>query len=256
MTKAILRARELRKEFGDTVAVSDLSFNLDAGEVVGLLGPNGAGKTTAIQMLLGLVKPTSGSIDMFGQDFMENRIALLKRANFASAYANLPNNLKVDQNLTVFSMIYGVRNAREKIDEVLELFEIKHLKKRITGHLSSGETTRLNLAKALLNDPELIYLDEPTASLDPDIADKVRNIINHIRRERGISILYTSHNMRDIETVCDRVIFLHLGRKIAEGSPSEINHRFQQKSLEDTFIHIARGGELIESVESDSSSHL
>ena len=252
MRELILRARKLRKEFGDTVAVDDLSFSLHAGEVVGLLGPNGAGKTTAIQMLLGLVKPTSGSIQLFGQNFAENRTTLLKRTNFASAYANLPNNLKVGQNLTVFAMIYGVPNAGRKIDEVLNLFEIEHLKKRVTGHLSSGETTRLNLAKVMLNDPELVYLDEPTASLDPDIADKVRSVINRIRTEKEISVLYTSHNMRDIEAVCDRVIFLHLGQKIAEGSPLEINRRFKQESLEDTFIHIARSGELIESDDASS----
>ena len=252
MSELILRARKLRKEFGNSVAVDDLSFSLHAGEVVGLLGPNGAGKTTAIQMLLGLVKPTSGSIQLFGQNFAENRSTLLKRTNFASAYANLPNNLKVGQNLTVFAMIYGVPNAGRKIGEVLNLFEIEHLKDRVTGHLSSGETTRLNLAKAMLNDPELVYLDEPTASLDPDIADKVRSVINRIRSEREISVLYTSHNMRDIEAVCDRVIFLHLGQKIAEGSPSEINLRFEQESLEDTFIHIARSGELIESDDPDS----
>ncbi|AWT59616.1 MAG: putative multidrug ABC transporter ATP-binding protein YbhF [Candidatus Moanabacter tarae] len=251
MSEEILSVQQLRKEFGDTVAVDKLSFSLNPGEVVGLLGPNGAGKTTAIQMLLGLIKPTSGRIKIFGQNFEENRIALLKKSNFASAYANLPNNIKVEQNLTVFSMIYGVSNFKSKINEVLDLFEIGHLKKRVTGHLSSGETTRLNLAKAMLNDPELLYLDEPTASLDPDIADKVRSVINRVRMERKISVLYTSHNMHDIESVCDRVIFLHLGKKIAEGSSSEINQRFDQKSLEDTFIHIARSGELIETDDSD-----
>ena len=251
MPEAILNVRQLRKEFGDTVAVDRLSFSLNPGEVVGLLGPNGAGKTTAFQMLLGVIKPTSGNIEIFGRNFALNRTALLKKSNFASAYANLPNNLKVEQNLTVFSMIYGVSDFKRKINEVLDLFEIGHLKKRVTGHLSSGETTRLNLAKAMLNDPELLYLAAPTASLDPDIADKVRSVINQVRMDRKISVLYTSHNMHDIEAVCDRVIFLNLGKKIAEGSPSAINQQFQQKSLEDTFIHIARSGELIEPDQSD-----
>jgi len=145
----------------------------------------------------------------------------------------------------IFSKIYGVKGHREKIDQVLDLFEIKHLRDKITGHLSSGESTRVNLCKALLNDPELLMLDEPTASLDPDIADKVRKLLRRIQREKGMTMIYTSHNMRDVEEVCDRVLFLHKGRIIAEGTPQQVTHKFRQKSLEDVFIRVARGGDLL-----------
>lgn len=223
------------------------SFQLKRGEVLGLLGANGAGKTTAMNMLLGLTTPSSGSIQVFGLDLVKHRIPALRRMNFSSAYTALPGNLYVWQNLTVFARIYGVPNPKKKIDELLELFEIADLRKRVTGQLSAGESTRLNLCKALLNDPDLLLLDEPTASLDPDIADKVRKTIRRVQAERGISILYTSHNMKDIEEVCDRVIFLHKGKVVAEGTAAEIVARSEQASLEDVFIKIARSGEVEES---------
>lgn len=246
MNDAVLTVRGLTMQFGKTVALDGLSLDLNRGEIVGLLGANGAGKTTAIHILLGLIKPTAGSIQMLGRNFESNRIHLLRRINFSSSYANLPNNLKVWQSLYIFAQLYGVRKVREKIEELLELFEIPHLKDRITGHLSSGESTRLNLCKALLNEPELLFLDEPTASLDPDIADKVRNILTKRQKEKEISILYTSHNMREVETLCDRIIFLHKGQKIAEGTPEEIMGEYRQGSLEEVFIQIARDGDVVE----------
>ncbi|MEY4485280.1 MAG: hypothetical protein RL693_2732, partial [Verrucomicrobiota bacterium] len=164
----------------------------------------------------------------------------------SSAFTALPGNLLVWQNLTVFARIYGVPNAKKKITELLELFEIPDLRKRVTGQLSAGESTRVNLCKAMLNDPDLLLLDEPTASLDPDIADKVRKILLKIQRERKIGILYTSHNMRDIEEVCDRVMFLHKGKVVSEGTPAEILEKTKQESLEDVFIKIARSGEIEE----------
>ena len=246
MNDAVLTVRGLTMQFGKTVALDGLSLDLNRGEIVGLLGANGAGKTTAIHILLGLIKPTAGSIQMLGRNFESNRIHLLRRVNFSSSYANLPNNLKVWQSLYIFAQLYGVRKVREKIEELLELFEIPHLKDRITGHLSSGESTRLNLCKALLNEPELLFLDEPTASLDPDIADKVRNILTKRQKEKEISILYTSHNMREVETLCDRIIFLHKGQKIAEGTPEEIMGEYRQGSLEEVFIQIARDGDVVE----------
>ena len=246
MNDAVLTVRGLTMQFGKTVALDGLSLDLNRGEIVGLLGVNGAGKTTAIHILLGLIKPTAGSIQMLGRNFESNRIHLLRRVNFSSSYANLPNNLKVWQSLYIFAQLYGVRKVREKIEELLELFEIPHLKDRITGHLSSGESTRLNLCKALLNEPELLFLDEPTASLDPDIADKVRNILTKRQKEKEISILYTSHNMREVETLCDRIIFLHKGQKIAEGTPEEIMGEYRQGSLEEVFIQIARDGDVVE----------
>ena len=244
MAEPVLVVENLRRDFGDKAAVEDLSFTVGKGEVVGLLGANGAGKTTAISIILGLMSPTAGRVSLFGMDPFKNRIAVLKRTNYASAYTDLPGNLLVWQNLKVFAGIYRVKNASRKIDELLEMLEIAHLRKRVTGHLSAGESTRLHLCKALLNDPELLMLDEPTASLDPDIADKVRKLLRRIQQERGIAILYTSHNMRDIEEVCDRVLFMHQGRVVAEGSPAEVIAKFDETTMENVFIRIVRGGDL------------
>jgi len=243
----LLEATDLTRVFDGITVLDRFSFKLQRGEVLGLLGANGAGKTTAMNMLLGLTTPTSGSINAFGVDMFRNRVEVLKRVNFSSAYTSLPSNLKVWQNLKVFSLIYGVKDYKRKMTELLELFEISDLRNRVNGHLSAGESTRVNLCKALLNDPELLLLDEPTASLDPDIADKVRKTIRKVQAERKISILYTSHNMRDIEEVCDRVIFLHKGKVVAEGTPTQILEQSQQSSLEDVFIKIARSGDVEES---------
>ena len=245
-TEIVLKAHELSREFDGVTVLDKFSFDLHKGEVLGLLGANGAGKTTAMNMLLGLTTPTSGKIEVFGKDLQRHRIEILKRVNFSSAYTALPGNLYVWQNLSVFARIYGVLNAKKKITELLELLEIADLRNRVTGQLSAGESTRLNLCKAMLNDPELLLLDEPTASLDPDIADKVRKVIQRVQKERGIAILYTSHNMKDIEEVCDRVIFLHKGKVVAEGTPENIVSQSQQSSLEDVFIKIARTGDIEE----------
>jgi len=245
MAETIVEVQHLRKEFDGTTAVADVSFTVQRGEIVGVLGPNGAGKTTTIQVLLGLTTPTAGTVRVFGQDLKKHRVEILQRCNFSSAYTGLPSNLKVRENLLIFSRIYGVAGYREKIGQVLEMLEIAHLRDKITGHLSSGESTRVNLCKALLNDPELLMLDEPTASLDPDIADKVRKLLRRIQREKGITMVYTSHNMRDVEEVCDRVLFMHKGRIIAEGTPQQVIAKFQQKSLEDVFIRVARSGDLL-----------
>lgn len=242
--EVILEARDLTREFEGVRAVDGFSFKLRRGEVLGLLGANGAGKTTSMNMLLGLTTPTSGNIFAFGKDFLKYRVELLRRMNFSSAYTALPSNLQVWQNLTVFAKIYGVPNPKKKIDDLLEMFEITDMRKRVTGQLSSGESTRVNLCKALLNDPDLLLLDEPTASLDPDIADKVRKAIRRVQSERKISILYTSHNMIDIEEICDRVIFLHKGKIVAQGTPKEIMSRAESASMEDVFIKIARSGEI------------
>jgi len=242
----LLHVRHLRKTFGDTVAIEDLDFSVRKGEIVGLLGANGAGKTTAISILLGLITPTSGRVEIFGQEFEAHRIAILERCNFASAYTSLPSNLKVMENLSIFAGLYGVPQPRRRIRELLELLEIPQLESRITGQLSSGESTRVNLCKALLNKPELLLLDEPTASLDPDIADKVRKILRRMQKEEGITMLYTSHNMRDVEEVCDRILFMQKGKVIAEGPPAEVVAKFQEKSLEDVFIRVARSGDLEE----------
>lgn len=241
MDGPILEVLNLRKEFGKLVAVNDLSFNLWKGEIVGLLGANGAGKTTTLQMILGLTTPTRGKIRIFGMDFPKHRKHILKRCNFASAYVALPWNLKVWQNLWIFAELYEIPNPKTKIYELLEQFEIVHLANKLTGQLSSGEQTRVHLCKALLNDPELLLLDEPTTSLDPDIADKVRSFLKHLQRERGITILYTSHNMKEVAELCDRILFLYDGALIAEGSPKEIVEFFNTTDLEQAFIAVARG---------------
>ena len=236
----VIEATHLRKAFGATVALEDLSFTLQRNEILGLLGVNGAGKTTALNILLGLTTPSSGSLRVFGQELMPNRVAILKRCNFASAYVALPGNLTVGQNLWTFAQIYGVPDHKTKITELLELLEIPHLRTRVTGQLSAGEATRVQLCKAFLNGPELLLLDEPTASLDPDISDKVRKFIRSRQKAQGTAIIYTSHNMRDIEEVCDRLLFIHKGRVVAGGTPGEVKALFQQESLEDVFIQIAR----------------
>lgn len=222
------------------MAVDDLDLEVRAGEVIGLLGVNGAGKTTVMNMILGLTIPNEGTITVFGKDLQKHRIEILKRTNFCTTYANLPSNLKVRQNLRVFAGLYGVKNPGDKIDELLEMLGIAHLRESVTGRLSAGEGTRVNLAKALLNDPELLLLDEPTASLDPDIADKVRSLVRRTQRERSTAILYTSHNMKDIEVVCDRIIFLHEGSILAEGTAAEIKERFSGRDLDEVFIKVAR----------------
>lgn len=244
MTEPVLQVRNLVKDFGDFRAVDGLSFSLQRGEILGLLGANGAGKTTAMSMLLGLVTPTRGEIEVFGTPLHRNRTAVLRRMNFSSAYTNLPGNLYVEQNLLVFAHLYGVREPKKRVAEILERLGVSHLRRRVTGHLSAGEATRVNLCKAFLNEPELLLLDEPTASLDPDVVDKVRQLIREMQRESGTSIIYTSHNMRDIEIVCDRVLFLHQGRVIREGTVDEIKASFEEETLEGVFIRIARSGDL------------
>jgi ABC-2 type transport system ATP-binding protein len=242
MSAPLLEVCDLHRTFGPHVAIANLSLTIQPGEVLGLLGANGAGKSTAMGSILGMIKPTRGTIRVLGMDPYHDRIRVLRRLNSSSAYSDLPANLLVWQNLYVFAKIYRVKNAKQKIDELLEMFEISHLKKRVTGHLSAGESTRLHLCKAMINDPELLLLDEPTASLDPEIADKVRKIIRRIQKERNLGILYTSHNMRDVEEVCDRVVFMHRGKVVTEGTPADIVSRFQQTSMEDVFIRIVRDG--------------
>ena len=237
----ILQADKLVKTFGTFTALDGLSFTVGEGEALGLLGVNGAGKTTAMNLILGLTTPSSGSVHIFGKEFWKNRIEILRQVNFTSAYTALPSNLLVWQNLLVFAKLYKVPRPKQRVEELLELLDIAHLRKSVTGRLSAGESTRVNLAKALLNSPRLLLLDEPTASLDPDIADRVRKLLRQLQRDHGLSILYTSHNMRDIHEVCDRLIFLHAGKVLAEGTPGEIHEKFNRDSLEDLFIGVARG---------------
>ena len=236
-----ISVEHLTKRFGALVIVDDLSFHVRSGEIVGFLGPNGAGKTTTLAMLLGLLLPTAGRVEVLGLPMPAERQRILARVNFTSPFVALPGNLTVNENLTVFARLYGVRGARGRIAELLDRFGLAALRGRTTGRLSSGEATRLGLVKALLNDPEVLFLDEPTASLDPDGAERVRERLREIR-ERGTTIFYTSHNMQEVERLSDRILFLHQGRLIAEGAPGDVLRRFARETLEEMFLDIARSG--------------
>ncbi|MBI5809977.1 MAG: ABC transporter ATP-binding protein [Deltaproteobacteria bacterium] len=240
--KPIVEVRGLTKRFNGVTAVDGISFEMFPGEILGLIGPNGAGKTTTLQMLLDLTGPTAGEIRIFGLGFKESRAVILNQVNFSSSYISLPYSLTVRENLRVFARLYCVENIDERIGELLKIFEIEELLNSTVRKLSSGQITRVCLCKSLLNDPKILFLDEPTASLDPDIADKTRSLLRRITTERGTSILYTSHNMQEMEELCDRVIFMDKGRIIAAGVPGEIKERFKEKTLEEVFLKIARAG--------------
>jgi ABC-2 type transport system ATP-binding protein len=226
--------------YGTTVAVDGISFELHQGEILGLLGPNGAGKTTTISMLLGVLEPTSGSITVGDLNLRTHRTQVLGLSNFAAVYAPLPGNLTVEQNLRIFGMIYGVSSLTRRIDELLEQFDLLHFRHVKCGVLSSGEQTRACLAKAMLNQPRLLLLDEPTASLDPATARDIRDRIRGFATQGVAGILWTSHNMYEVEEVCDRVLFLSHGKILLEGDPKTLPSQHGHHSLEDLFIALAR----------------
>ena len=240
MTAPVLEVRNLTKRFGDFTAVNGISFALQPGEILGVLGPNGAGKTTAMHMLLGLIAPTSGTISMFGMDLETHREAILQRVNFSSTYMSMPQSLTVEENLWVIARLYGLSEVRRKIDDIVKKFEMGEFRHKVTRKLSSGQMTRMTLAKALLTEPKILFLDEPTASLDPDIAHKIRAFLKDEQRASGLSVLYTSHNMREMEEMSDRIIFLQKGNLVAEGTAAQIVSRFGQADLEDVFLKLAR----------------
>lgn len=231
----ILRVGGLTKRFGEFVAVDNISFSVKEGEVVGFLGPNGAGKTTTIQMLLGITTPTSGSIHYFDKDFFKEPQYCLSRINFTSAFNTLQGRVTVWENLVVFAHLYHVENPLPKIKKLVERFEMNDLIHKRYWDLSTGQRTRANFIKALLNDPKIILMDEPTASLDPDIADKTLTFIEELRHEHKITILYTSHNMSEVTRVCDRVIFLDKGKIVAQDTPLGLTKRIQVAQLRLTF---------------------
>ena len=236
----VLSVTELRKSYSEVVAVDRISFELRRGEVLGLLGPNGAGKTTTINMILGVLSPTAGRIRIAGIDLARHRARALARANFSAVYASLPGNLTVRQNLTFFGLVYGIPHLAERVAGLLEQFDLQDLKDAKCGVLSSGEQTRVALAKAVLNRPELLLLDEPTASLDPSAADTVRSQIRRLTTEGECGILWTSHNMYEVEEVCDRVLFLSHGRILLEGDPRRLPSEHGASTLEELFIRLAR----------------
>ena len=244
MKTTILKVKNLTKTFSGgkfslrrvkkekITAVDDISFQISEGEIVGLLGPNGAGKTTTIQMILGLITPTSGSISVFGLDLKMHRKRILKEVNFSSTYTHLPWNLTVWENLYVQALLYGIDNPKLKVTEIIEVFSLIGKKDKEVNELSSGWTTRLNMAKAFLNNPRFILFDEPTASLDPESAEGVRQEIRRVRRKFQTTILFTSHNMAEVEQICDRVVFLDKGKIIARDTPEGLAKRIKISRIE------------------------
>ena len=247
-----LEVRGLRKTFGEVVAVDEVSFSAASGRTIGLLGGNGAGKTTTISMLLGLLTPTAGNVRVLDHDLATDRYAVLPRMNFSSPYVDLPHRLTVEQNLLVYAELYGEPAPRERVRELAEHLQFAELLGRATGKLSAGQKTRVSLAKALINRPEVLLLDEPTASLDPDTGDWVRRYLEDYRDRTGVSILLASHNMGEVERLCDDVLMLRRGRVVDRGAPAELLARYGRQTLEDVFLDIARerrSGDRLEAVQ-------
>jgi ABC-2 type transport system ATP-binding protein len=236
----VLRVAGLRKDYGAVQAVKGIDFQVCPNEVVGLLGLNGAGKTTTISMVLGVLEPTAGSIHIGGIDLARHRSRALAHTNFAAVYAPLPGNLTVYENLRVFALLYGVKDFRARAETLLDQFQLTRFRNAKCGVLSSGEQTRVGLAKALLNRPRVLLLDEPTASIDPASAQDIRSTIRAFARENDVGILWTSHNMYEVEAVCDRVLFLSHGEIILEGDPKTLSGEHGKETLEELFISVAR----------------
>ena len=242
----LVEVENLSKTFGEFRAVDNVSFAIERGEIMGMLGPNGAGKTTTIHMILGLITPSSGRIGIFGKSMATHRGEILAQINFTSPYVAFPFRLTVLENLMVFARIYNLKKPRERIDELLQRFGITKLRDKAIARLSSGENTRVGLCKAFMNDPQLLLLDEPTAYLDPEIAWQVKNALLDAQREKGTTILYTSHNMDEVERMCKRIIFLHHGKVIAAGTPIEITQAIleeerEEPALEEVFLRLVKG---------------
>lgn len=241
----ILEVKNLVKRFNGFAAIADVSFEVEEGHILGFLGPNGAGKSTTIYCILGLIKPDEGSIKIFGKDVFQKRSEIMKEVNYASAEYILPWNLTLWENLLVYAKLYEVLDAKKRITEILEIFEMSHLKNKATRDLSTGLKARANFCKALLNKPRLLLLDEPMASMDPDVVDKGITLLRQIQQEEKITILYTSHNMWEIEEIANHVVFINHGQIAAQGSPLELTQKVlklkgKEPNLRDVFIHLSR----------------
>ncbi len=239
----IISVQSLSKKFGSVLAVDDISFDIPAGGITALLGNNGAGKTTTIAMLLGILTPTGGAITILGHDMQNNRFSALQKMNFSSPYVDLPRKLTVRQNLSIYGRLYGVKNLTGQIKKLAAELELEEFLDRQLGKLSAGQQTRVSLSKALINTPELLLLDEPTASLDPDTADRIRSMLDSYRKQNGTTILMASHNMREVERLCDNVLMMRRGKIVDRGTPADLMKRYDRQSMEEVFLDIARAGE-------------
>ena len=238
--KNLVEVKNIKKNYGKNEAVKGISFNIKEDEILGLLGPNGSGKTTTIGMLLGLLKPTSGEILINGQKLEGNRIEILEQINFISPYIELPKKLTVKQNLTVYGKLYKINNINERIEFLSEKLRLEDLLNSITGELSSGQKNRVSLAKALINEPKVLLLDEPTASLDPEVGDFVRSFLEDYKKEKKISILLASHNMNEVTRLCKSILMMKNGIIIDEGNPEELINKHGRKNLEEVFLKLSR----------------
>ena len=238
--KNLVEVKNIKKNYGKNDAVKGISFNIKEDEILGLLGPNGSGKTTTIGMLLGLLKPTSGEILINGQKLEGNRIEILEQINFISPYIELPKKLTVKQNLTVYGKLYKINNINERIEFLSEKLRLGGLLNSITGELSSGQKNRVSLAKALINEPKVLLLDEPTASLDPEVGDFVRSFLEDYKKEKKISILLASHNMNEVTRLCKSILMMKDGIIIDKGNPEELISKHGRKNLEEVFLKLSR----------------
>jgi len=237
-----IEINNLNKQYNNILAVENVNFKINKGSIVGLLGPNGCGKTTTIGMMLGLIKPTSGTVFINGKNIENenNRTKILEKVNFISPYVELPKKLTVEENLKVYGKLYGVNNLQDKISNLMNQLNLSEFKKRKTGELSSGQKNRVSLAKALINDPEILLLDEPTASLDPDVGDYIRTYIESFASKKGATILLASHNMNEVERLCNEVMMMKNGNIIDKGTCSSLINKHGRKNLEETFLKIVR----------------
>ncbi len=242
MSDAIIKVSNLVKKFKNSLAVKNLSFKINKGTIIGLLGPNGCGKTTTMGMMLGLIKPTSGTVFINGQNIENenNRTKILEKVNFISPYVELPKKLTVEENLKVYGKLYGVNNLQDKISDLMKQLNLFEFKKRKTGELSSGQKNRVSLAKALINEPEILFLDEPTVSLDPDVGDYIRTYIEGFASKKGTTILLASHNMDEVERLCNEVMMMKNGEIIDKGTCDSLITKHGRKNLEETFLKIVR----------------
>ncbi len=238
--KNLVEVKNIKKNYGKNEAVKGISFNIKEDEILGLLGPNGSGKTTTIGMLLGLLKPTSGEILINGQKLEGNRIEILEQINFISPYIELPKKLTVKQNLIVYGKLYKIKNINERIEFLSEKLRLGGLLNSITGELSSGQKNRVSLAKALINEPKVLLLDEPTASLDPEVGDFVRSFLEDYKKEKKISILLASHNMNEVTRLCKSILMMKDGIIIDKGNPEELINKHGRKNLEEVFLKLSR----------------